>query len=317
MARVDVLLPFRDAAPWIAAAWRSLARQRFGDWRLVAVDDGSRDGSAAVLEAAANGDRRLHLVRVPARGVAAALNRGLREVSAPIVARMDADDLSHPERLGRLVEALRRHPEWHAVGSRVRLFPAPNVPGRMAAYAAWQNRLVTPEAIRRERYVECTVTHATLAVRTEALLGAGGWWEGEGPEDLDLLLRWHRLGCRVGKVPRVLYLWREHGRRETRRSARMTATAFREVKARHLAAELAARGIGRVTIFGRGASLASWTGALARRGVAAEPADWKPGRGVPRWDGLALFCFGDARVRDRVRALLAGRAEERDYLFVA
>ncbi len=317
MAAVDVLMPVRDASAWVGSAWKSLARQRFRDWRLVAVDDGSGDRTAQALLEAARGDRRLHLVRTPPRGVAAALNRGLREVSAPFVARMDADDLCVPDRLGALVEALERQPGWHAVGSRVRLFPRGAVSPAMRRYAAWQNGLVTPEQIARERFVECTVTHATLLVRTRALVESGGWWEGPGPEDLDLLLRWQRMGLRVGKVPRVLYLWREHGARETRTSARTTPEAFRAVKARHLAAELARRGQRHVRVFGRGQSLGLWVEALQARGVHAEGIPWRPGSGSPRWAGLGLFCFGAPGVRDRVRDELAGRREGVDYLFVA
>ncbi len=318
MPAVDILMPFRNAGPWIAQAWQSLWRQRLTDWRLIAVDDCSHDDSVEALVRAAGGDRRLTLIPGAGRGVAAALNRALREVSAPVAVRMDADDVCHPDRLGALVDALERNPSWQAVGSRVRLFPAARVSERMASYLRWQNRLALPGQIARERYVECTVTHATLAIRTGALMAAGGWWEGDGPEDLDLLLRWHRLGYRIGKVPRVLYLWREHPGRETRRSARMGVGAFRAVKARHLAAELVSRGIGNVTVFGRGQTLTDWTRALRSRGVGARGFEWKPGSAGPRWEGMALFCFGAATVRDRVRRCVApGVREGQDYLFVA
>ncbi len=317
MASVDVLMPFRDAEPWIGRAWQSLRRQRFRDWRLVAVDDGSRDRGAEVLRRAAAGDPRLLLVRAPARGVAAALNRGLAEVTAPVVARMDADDLSLPGRLGSLFRALEENPGWHGAASRVRLFPRQRVSPAMARYVAWQNALVSPEAVARERYVECTATHASLAVRTEVLVGLGGWWEGPGPEDLDLLLRWHRLGLALGKVPEVLYLWRERPCRETRTSPRMSREAFLGVKARHLAAELALRGQAEVRVFGRGRSLAGWVRALRRRGVGAEAVEWRAGAGRPRWSGLALFCFGAPGARDRVRRVLRGHAEGADYLFVS
>ena len=317
MASVDVLMPFRDAEPWICRAWQSLRRQELRDWRLVAVDDGSRDRGAEALRRAARDDPRLLLIRAPARGVAAALNRGLAEVRAPVVVRMDADDLSLPSRLGRLLRALEENPGWHGAASRVRLFPPGRVTPAMARYVAWQNGLVSPGAIARERYVECTATHATLAVRTEVLVGMGGWWEGPGPEDLDLLLRWHRLGLTLGKVPEVLYLWRERAGRETRTSPRMSREAFLAVKARHLAAELALRGQTEVRVFGRGRSLGAWVGALARRGVRAEAVEWRAGSGRPRWSGLALFCFGAPGVRARVRRELGGHAEGTDYLFVS
>ncbi len=315
MAAIDVLMPFRDAAPWIGDAWGSLVRQRFRDWRLVAVDDGSRDGSADRLVAAAGGDPRLHLVPAPARGVAAALNRGLDEVNAPVVVRMDADDLSHPARLETLWHFLGRHPDAGVAATRVRLFPAGRVSPAMGRYLAWQNGLLDPGSIRRERFVECTVTHASVAVRTAVLEACGGWWEGDGPEDLDLFLRLHRRGVRFVKHPRVLYCWRERAGRETRTSPRMSPAAFRAVKARYLAEELAGRGT--VSVLGTGRSLDAWAGALAEQAVPVRVSAYRPGRPPPGWDGVAVFCFGSPRARDRVRRVLRGRREGEDYWFVA
>ncbi len=315
MAAIDVLMPFRDAAPWIGDAWASLCRQRFRDWRLVAVDDGSRDGSAGRLVAAAAGDSRLHLISAPARGVAAALNRGLDEATAPVVARMDADDLSHPARLAALWRLLADDPGAGVAATRVRLFPARRVSPAMGRYLAWQNGLLDPGALWRERFVECTVTHASVAVRTENLRACGGWWEGDGPEDLDLFLRLHRQGVRFVKHPGVLYYWRERPGRETRTSARMRPGAFRAVKARHLAGDLAGRGP--VLVFGTGRSLDAWAAALAGQGVPVQASAYRPGQPPPGWDGVAVFCFGSARARDRVRRALRGRREGEDYWFVA
>ncbi|GAB4276072.1 MAG: hypothetical protein Kow0092_31740 [Deferrisomatales bacterium] len=314
MAAIDVVMPMRDAERWVGRAWESLARQTFRDWRLLAVDDGSRDRSAQVLSRAAGGDRRLLLVRAPRRGVAAALNRGLREVHAPVVVRMDADDLSHPRRLELLRAALEDRPEWGVAASRVRLFPRRAVTPTMGTYLDWQNGLLDPQAIRNERYVECTVTHASAAFRTGVLAEAGGWWEGDGPEDLDLFLRLHARGVRFGKLPRVLYWWREHGGRETRTSPRLSVEAFRRVKARHLAGEVGGRP---VCLFGLGKSLESWRRALARAGITAAAREFSPRAPLPRWEGLALFCFGHPKARRRVRERLSGAAEGRDYLFVA
>jgi hypothetical protein len=276
MAAIDVLMPMRDAAPWVGAAWASLARQSFRDWRVVAVDDGSCDDTVDTLGACAGGDGRLCVVRAPARGVAAALNRGLREVSAPVTVRMDADDLAHPRRLEALWSFLREHADLTVASSRVRLFPRRLVTPTMGAYLEWQNRLLDHREIRNERYVECTVTHAATAFHTRLLLDEGGWWEGEGPEDLDLFLRLHAAGARFGKVPLVLYLWREREGRVTRTSPRLTIEAFRRTKARHLAAELASRALRRVSLFGTGESLRAWSRALDEQGVEHRALDYRP-----------------------------------------
>ena len=129
MPRVAVLMPARDAAGPVRAAVLSLLRQDFRDLSLVAVDDGSRDGTGAILAALAARDRRVVLVPGSGEGIAGALNRGLARCDAEVVVRMDADDVAHPRRVGRQLEALDADPALAAVGSRVRLFPRREVAG--------------------------------------------------------------------------------------------------------------------------------------------------------------------------------------------
>lgn len=104
-----------NAAPWLEDALRSVLAQSFGDWELLVVDDGSSDASAAIA-----GQLRDPRVRVLAdgvhRGLAARLNQIAARARAPYVARMDADDMMHPERLQRQMEFLEAHPEVDGVG---------------------------------------------------------------------------------------------------------------------------------------------------------------------------------------------------------
>src|SRR5689334_24261365 len=98
MPALSVLLPVRDAGPYLTASLASLWRQSFRDFEVVAVDDGSRDGSGERLERAARREPRLRVIRQDARGLPAALNRALAAARAPLLARHDADDLSHGDR---------------------------------------------------------------------------------------------------------------------------------------------------------------------------------------------------------------------------
>src|SRR5688500_10812628 len=98
---VTVLMPVYNGARHLAAAVESIQRQTHGEFEFLIVDDGSTDGSAATLEAIAARDARLRVVRVPHRGIVAALNRGLELASGTIIVRMDADDIAWPERIER------------------------------------------------------------------------------------------------------------------------------------------------------------------------------------------------------------------------
>src|SRR5205809_960509 len=109
--RVSVLLPVRDAGSTLDAAITSVLGQTLRDLELVAVDDGSRDDGGERLEAWAARDPRVRVLRRPAHGLVAALEEGRRHCRAPFVARMDADDLCHPERLAAQLAYLETHPQ--------------------------------------------------------------------------------------------------------------------------------------------------------------------------------------------------------------
>jgi succinoglycan biosynthesis protein ExoM len=103
---VSVVMANRDGGRYLAAAIASVRRQSLRDLELIIADDGSRDDSVAIVEAAMAEDRRVRLVRSPtSSGPAAARNRALAEAGGQWIAVMDSDDLMEPERLERLIAA--------------------------------------------------------------------------------------------------------------------------------------------------------------------------------------------------------------------
>src|SRR5512140_3228659 len=235
MPRVAVLMPARDAAATVRAAARSILRQTLRDLTLVAVDDGSSDGTAEVLARLAERDARLTVVASPARGIAAALGRGLARCDAEVIARMDADDLAHPRRLERQVEALTAAPALWAVGAQVRAFPRRHVRGGMLRYVEWVNGLVTPALVARDLLVEAPLVHPAAAIRRSALERLGGWRDGPFPEDYDLWLRTAESGGALTNVAEPLLLWRERADRATRTDPRYALARHVALKVSHLA----------------------------------------------------------------------------------
>lgn len=106
--RISIVIPAYNAAAWIADAIRSVLAQSHADWRLIVVDDGSRDATAGIVASFA--DPRITLVRQPNRGVSAARNRGIEEICgrdrASGILFLDADDQLTPDALSRLEAAL-------------------------------------------------------------------------------------------------------------------------------------------------------------------------------------------------------------------
>src|ERR1051326_6231365 len=112
MPTVSVITPCFNAAPFIAETIESVRRQTRDDWEHIVVDDGSTDGSAALVEAIAAEEPRLRLIRQTNRGCASTRNAGVREVStgSKYLLFFDADDLLEPRMLETMVAYLDSHP---------------------------------------------------------------------------------------------------------------------------------------------------------------------------------------------------------------
>lgn len=226
------------------------------------VDDGSQDGTVSAVEAAADGDRRLRLLRRPPGGIVAALTAGLSALGpgCELVGRMDGDDLMHPDRLGEQVAALDGDPTLAAVGTRVHLHPADS---GLRGYVDWLNTHELPSDIARDIFVEAPLCHPSVTMRRSALLEAGGYRDPPWPEDYDLWLRMHALGLRMGVVARTLHVWRDSAGRLTRTDPRYGADRFFRAKAHYLARLLGAE----VRIWGAGRDGKRLARALEAEGV--------------------------------------------------
>ncbi len=319
---VSILLPVRDAAPWLPAALASLARQRFGDWEIVAVDDGSSDDSGILLERAAErlGRDRVRVIHTAAAGLPAALNTALAHARGALVARHDADDLSHRDRLLLQHAYLGAHPAIDVLGTRLRMFPSACTGQGMRRWVAWHNALLTHEAMMADLLIDSPCAHGTTMLRRAALERVGGWNERGWAEDLDLWVRLAAAGARFAKLPRVLYAWRQHAGSATRRDPRYARDRMTALKCQALARGLLA-GVRAVTVAGVGASLARWTAALRALPIVVMPRTCtRPHAAeLDAWQPPVVLVVMSAVTRAPWRAALAqrGLAEGTDFVFVA
>ncbi len=234
MPPVSVLLPCYNAAATLPDALDSLTGQTLEDFEVVIVDDGSQDDTPDILEHYRRADSRIRCLSQPHRGILHALNAGLQVCQGAYVARMDADDRSHPQRLALQTAYLDEHPDVAVVSCLVSAFPEGQVREGFRIYLEWLNGLVRDEQIRREIFVESPLPHPSVVFRKEWVLQAGGYQEHGWPEDYDLWLRLYLAGARFAKVPQVLLAWRETGQRLTRSDSRYSLENFLRAKAHYL-----------------------------------------------------------------------------------
>jgi len=183
MPAVSVLMPCYNASQWVDEALESLARQTLSDIEIVCVDDGSSDDTRLHLGRWAARDRRVRVAVQPHAGVIAASNNGLQSCTAPYVARLDADDRAHPERLERQAAFLDAHPEVGVVSSLVTGFPASQVRQGFAIYLEWLNGLVSHEQICREIFVESPLPNPSVMYRRDLVMEIGAYQERGWPEE--------------------------------------------------------------------------------------------------------------------------------------
>lgn len=255
----------RDAEATVGQALTSVLAQRFDDFEVLVLDDGSTDRSVEVAKRTAGGDGRVRVLTGPKRGLVPALNAVLGEARAPLVARMDADDECLPERFGRQVEALEADPTLAGVGTQVQVFRDDRpVSPNLQAYAAWLSSLTTCEALFRDRFVESPLCHPSMVLRRGVMNEVGGYRDGDFAEDWELWLRLLSRGHRLRAVAPVLFRWRDHDQRLTRTDGRYSWRAHVRLKAEYLAPILAGQ---EVTVWGAGESGLAMVRALRAKGV--------------------------------------------------
>ncbi|OGG05236.1 MAG: hypothetical protein A3F83_02995 [Candidatus Glassbacteria bacterium RIFCSPLOWO2_12_FULL_58_11] len=350
---VSFLIPVYNAHATVVRALESvLGQRRAGELEAVVVDDGSTDGTLELLEKLSSRENRVRLVAVEHRGLVEALITGQRLCRGEFIARMDSDDLAHPDRFREQLALISRDPRLGVVGAQVRYFPRRSLRAGLLHYESWLNSLLEGSRsdapaekieaacrrIEREIFVECPLAHPTFLIRRSAFEQVGGYREFQGlPEDYDLLLRLAGKGWRLGGVGKVLHHWREHPGRTSRIDPRYIADSFRRLKLNHLLSLKLEGGALPVSICGAGPVGKAWLKDLQAAGVEVRfLIEVNPRRigkkihGVPvisaeqlasldRSAGLILGAVGQKGARENIRLSLGplGYREGEDYLFVA
>jgi glycosyltransferase involved in cell wall biosynthesis len=225
---VSVVMPVYNAARYLAEAAESILAQTYRDFEFVIVDDGSTDRSRQMLDDFARRDARIKIVRRPNTGIVGALNDGIAASSAPLIARMDADDVSLPERLEKQVAYMREHAECVALGARVT-----GIDPYGCMLFESEHKLAHDE-IDAELLngVGWAIVHPVAMLRRDALQQVGLYRrEWQWVEDLDLFLRLAEIG-RVVNVPERLLQYRQHtesiNRTRAAEQARLADACVRE-----------------------------------------------------------------------------------------
>jgi glycosyltransferase involved in cell wall biosynthesis len=327
---VSVILPVHNGGDYLAEAVSSILSQSLRELELLLVDDRSDDGAIASLDTT---DERLCILRSKQPGVAGAFNYGLARARGKFIARMDADDISLPERLDQQMYYLESHSDVDICGGGVEIFSDQALGAGNLRYQDWLNNCRSPAKIHRELFIESPIPNPTAMFRRGAIDQLGGYRDPDWPEDYDLFLRADAAGMRMGKPDGVVLRWREHGQRLTRTDPRYDIARFQAAKAHFLVSQ---RLHGRsIVIWGAGPTgtlmhdLLESEGAVIQGFLEVHPRRIGGSkRGLPVWpidhvselnDEIVLVAVGAAGARGEIQAYMVerGKIEGPDYLFVA
>ncbi len=227
---VSVVMPVYNAVDTVFQTLESLRAQTFQPLEIVVVDDGSTDGTTELLRNQSD----IVLLEKPHRGIVPALNDGLAAARGNYIARMDADDLCHPQRIEKQVAWLEARPDIGLTGCGVEFGGDREKQAGYAAYVDWINTLSEPDEIARSRFVESPFAHPSVMFRRELVSAFGAYRDGPFPEDYELWLRWMGAGVRMGKTGETLVTWNDPPSRLSRTDDRYSTDAFYRTKAEYL-----------------------------------------------------------------------------------
>ena len=198
---LSVVMPVYNGERFVAEAIESILRQTWRDFEFIIVDDGSTDGTRDILAGYAQSDERVRVLQQPEnRGLAAALNVGCMAASGGLIARMDADDISLPDRFEKQLAFLRDNPRVGVVGAAVQLI---DETGRLGIVKRYPEE---PALIAWSMLFFNSVVHPSVIMRREAVAAVGFYPPGNG-EDYGLFAKLSFV-TRLVNLPAVLLLYR-------------------------------------------------------------------------------------------------------------
>jgi len=184
---VSIIMPCYNAERFLKKAIESMLNQTFTDFEFIIIDDCSTDRSAAIIHEYIKDDPRIRYIKNDKnRGVASSLNIGINNSNGKFIARMDADDISAPERLKKQIEHMKNNPDCVACGSDIIII---NEHGSIIGSRKY---LYSNKTIKKNIHRASCFAHPTVIIRAETLRNNGLLYSISLPwvEDFDL---WFKL----------------------------------------------------------------------------------------------------------------------------
>ena len=233
--KISVILPFFNADKTILRAIKSIALQSFSDFECILIDNNSTDESCKIARQFIETDKRFKLIFEKKQGVMFASNAGWEASKGRYVARMDADDWSHPDRLQMQNDFLDNNPDYEVVTTQVNHISHSEYTGGMARFVEWSNAIISYEEILNNQFIEMPIVNPTAMWRRKTAEKNGMYLHGDFPEDYEMWLRWLNAGVKIKKLESKLLNWHDSDGRLSRTDPIYSDSSFYKIKTKYLA----------------------------------------------------------------------------------
>lgn len=233
MELVSIIMPIRNAIPYLTECLDSIIQQTYPTWELLAVNDHSDDSSNEILESYQSKDVRIKCFQNEGKGIIDALNTGYSHAKGDFITRMDADDIMPVIKLEQLAELLKAAGSGHLSTGKVKYISNNDLGDGFKKYENWLNQLCDSNAHFSEIYKECVIPSPCWMMHRNDFESIGGFDSKTYPEDYDLCFRMYENQIKVTPSIETLHIWRDYGGRASRNDDNYSDNRFLDLKVKY------------------------------------------------------------------------------------
>ncbi|MBT6746542.1 MAG: glycosyltransferase family 2 protein [Flavobacteriales bacterium] len=229
MSLVSIIMPAKNAGPFIEECLNSILNQTYDDWELIAVNDNSTDDTIEKLQEFSKKDNRITALDNTGNGIIDALKLAYSKCGGTYVTRMDADDIMPPSKLELMVASCEPNT---VVTGKVK-YIGENLREGYIYYQDWLNKFVDSDNHYSEIYRECVIPSPCWMMDRQSFENIGGFESEIYPEDYDLVFRMYQHSVKVKPIKELLHIWRDHGARASRNDDNYSDNNFLDLKEKY------------------------------------------------------------------------------------
>lgn len=226
--KISIILPFKNAEPWLKETIGSIIEQTLTNWELICINDHSTDNGSQVINAF--NDSRIQVIQNNGIGIIAALQLGLKTSQGTFISRMDADDLMPLNRLQQMHNRIIGTPKKTIVTGKVKYFAEGKLSDGFVKYQNWVNGRIDNKDHYDHIYRECVVASPNWMTRKQDLIESNLFDKLNYPEDYDLVFHWFENNFVIESLADTTLLWRDHPTRTSKNSDTYSQKALFRLK---------------------------------------------------------------------------------------